>query len=144
METFELTKKCFRCVDLQLKLLKEKLEVDHSKNTTMLRDKLEALKNNELLEHKVKMENEKKIDLSKQRTDYEIVIRSMKEEVDEALNKVRIKETELASREADIQIQRAECKRIKEELSGEKNKMNVKEQLGWIEGVAGKIIEVSE
>ena len=54
METFELTKKCFRCVDLQLKLLKEKLEVDHSKNTTMLRDKLEALKNNELLEHKVK------------------------------------------------------------------------------------------
>ena len=125
------------------KLLRERMEVEHSKNTTMLRDKLEAMKKNELLEYKAKLENDRKIDLSKQRTDYEIVIRFMKDEVDEALNKVKLKETELASREADLQIQRADLKRTKEEVTGERNKLDIREQMGWIEGVAGKIIESS-
>ena len=82
----------------ELKLLKEKCYVENSKNTSVLKDKLDAVKKNELLELKVKLESERKMDLNKQRVDYEIVIRSMKEEVDEALNKCKLKVSERSER----------------------------------------------
>ena len=67
-------------------------ELEISKELTNLSDKYIAHHKNEVLEIRQKMTYDHEAKLSKQKNDFEDVIRSLKEEVDDALRKIKAKE----------------------------------------------------
>ncbi|GMH67941.1 hypothetical protein TrST_g4176 [Triparma strigata] len=128
----------------EMRIQQEAFELEISKELTNLSDKYIAHHKNEVLEIRQKMTYDHEAKLSKQKNDFEDVIRSLKEEVDDALRKIKAKEQEVMAREADVAVKAADLRRSKETIGEAQNELKVREQVSWIEGMASKLVATSQ
>ena len=112
----------------EMRIQNEAFELEISKELTNLSDKYIALHKNEVLELKQKLTYDYEAKLGKQKSDFEKVIRNLKEEVDDALRKIKAKEQEVLAREADVAVKTADLRRSKEQIGEVKEELKVREQ----------------
>ncbi|GMI07639.1 hypothetical protein TrRE_jg11516 [Triparma retinervis] len=120
-----------------IKNLQEGFAIDMGREMTSLSDKYSSHHKGEVATLKQKMAFDYETKLSKQKGDFEEVIRSLKLEVDDALKKIRLKEEDLRRKEADVEVGRVEVDRKREALTEVNNDIKVKEHMSWIEQPSG-------
>jgi len=126
-----------------IKNLQEGFAIDMGREMTVLSDKYSSHHKGEVANLKQKMAFDYETRLSKQKSDFEDVIRSLKLEVDEALKKIRVREEELRRKEADVEVTRVQVDRKKDSLREANDEIRVKEHMSWIEQIAGKLVASS-
>jgi len=129
--------------DKQIKNLQEGFAIDIGREMTALSDKYSSHHKGEVASLKQKMAFDYETRLTRQKGEFEEVIRSLKLEVDEALKKIRAREVELRRKEADVEVGRVEVVRKKEVLKEVNDEIKVKEHMSWIEQIAGKLVASS-
>ena len=110
----------------EMRLAEEAFEVEISRCMQALNEKMTANHKNEIVELKQRLTSETMMKVSRQKNEYDDLLRDLKDEVDTALKKIKFKEEELNSREADLKIQQAELRREREGINEQKNELQVR------------------